>query len=469
MTFLGRKNELKAIRERLEDHSKSQLIILYGRRRVGKSRLISEALLKERNILKFEGIEGESTDVQIDQFLNDLSRQTNKVKFAARNWREAFQGLEESIKEGRHVIIVDELPWLAVGKSTLISELKLFWDKWSLINPRLVLFLCGSVAQFMVKHVVHSKALHNRKTLEMALMPLTPIESSQFVNKKGLKDKAILYMCFGGIPKYLEQINPKLSMEKNINQLAFTKVGFFVNEFETIFKEQFRLTKNYELIVYYLSQGPLNISELALKLKIPKGGGVKVYLDNLEKACFVKSYNAFSFGEKTGLRTKRYKLSDPFLIFYFYFVRPNLKIINANDTHDLFPSITEKKWPIFLGLQFEKFCEDSLLVILKKLHYSLPDVTNWGPYFRQKSNNGPGVQFDMVVELRNGSYILMEFKFKVSKIDTDVAKEMQAKIDKMNFSQNITLTKVLVAMNGATRSLEKLDYFDVILTLEDLL
>jgi len=466
--FIGRDYELGQIKEKLRDTSRAQLIVLYGRRRVGKSRLIREAIKKEKNVLFFEGIEGEPTTIQIDQFLNDLSYQTKKLKLAAKNWREVFQGLEETIGTGRWIVFIDELPWLAAEKTSLISELKLYWDRWSTKNPKLVLFLCGSVANFMVKHVIHSKALHNRKTLEICLPPLGPKESSDFIKKCGLREKAVLYMCLGGIPKYLEQIDPKISIESNLNRLCFTKDGFFLTEFETLFKEQFRSIHYYEAIVKSLSNGPLNLSEISRITKLEKGGGLKNYLNNLERASFIKEYQTISFGKNSGVRTKTYKLIDPFLVFYFHFIEPNKKIIAKNKEYNLFESITNKNLSVYLGLQFERLCEDSLLVILKLINIKLTDLKNFGPFFQQKTNRGPGLQFDMVLELTNGSIHLLEFKFRETPAGVSMINEMKTKIERMNFSPNITIEKTLISMNGFTKELIKANYFDHLLTLKDL-
>lgn len=466
--FIGRQHELEQIKKKLKERSKAQLIVLYGRRRVGKSRLIKEALKNEQNVLFFEGIEGETTKVQIDQFLNDFSKQTRKVKLAARNWREVFQGLEETIGTGRWIVFIDELPWLAAEKTSLISDLKLFWDRWALKNPQLVLILCGSVANFMVKHVVHSKALHNRKTLEIGLPPLSPQESALFIKKRGLKEKAILYMCLGGIPKYLEQVDPKLSVEMNFNRLCFMRNGFFVEEFETLFKEQFRSVQHYESIVSALSRGSLNLSDLARITKLEKGGGLKLYLSNLERANFIRSYQTISFGRISGVRTKTYKLIDPFLVFYFHFIKPNKKLIEKNTREYLFNSLVKPKFPVFLGLQFERFCEDSLLIILKALNLKLTDLKNFGPFFQQKTKTGSGVQFDLVIEQTNGNINLLEFKFQEKPVGLQASIDMKRKIEKMNFSPTLTIEKILISMNGFTKELKEAHYFDRLLTLDDL-
>ncbi len=465
--FIGRSQELSLIKNHLYDRSRGQLIVLYGRRRVGKSRLVTQALKNEKNILSFEGIEGEPTSVQIDQFLNDLSKQTKRVKLAAKNWREVFLGLEETIIKGRWIIFIDELPWLAAEKTSLISDLKLYWDRWSQTNPKLVMILCGSVANFMIKHVIHSKALHNRKTLEICLPPLSPQESGEFISKRGFREKALLYMCLGGIPKYLEQIRGKDSVEHNLNRLCFVRNGFFVEEFETLFKEQFRSVRTYETIVKELSKGSANLSTLAKTTGLQKGGGLKQYLGNLERASFVRQYQTFSFGRHSGAKTKIFKLVDPFLVFYFNFIEPNKKIIEKNVGSNLFSDITKDRLSPFLGLQFERFCEDSLMKILEKLGLELREVKNFGPFFQQQTKSGEGVQFDMVLELRNGNLHILEFKYHQKPIGLGVVQQMKEKIQKMHFDPDRTIEKTLISASGFSKELIAEKYFDHLLTLSD--
>jgi AAA+ ATPase superfamily predicted ATPase len=285
--FVGRDYELSLISRHLKDKSKAQLIILYGRRRIGKSTLIAKALEPESKVLFFEGVEGARTQVQIGQFLDDLGAQTGRVRLGARNWREVFQGLGELVHSGRWVLVFDEFPWMGAGRTQIVSELKLYWDRW-VKNRELCLILCGSVASFMSNHVVHSKAFHNRKTLELCLGPLKPRETSRFIPNRSVREKAQLYMCLGGVPKYLEQIDPRQSLEKNLNRLCFSCGGFFVEEYETLFKEQFRSLKVYESIVKSLSGAPASLSELARLVRVRKGGGFQEQVENLVRAQFVR-------------------------------------------------------------------------------------------------------------------------------------------------------------------------------------
>ncbi|MBF0297656.1 MAG: hypothetical protein HQK51_02990, partial [Oligoflexia bacterium] len=453
-----------------------------------------------------EGIEGESSNIQIDQFLSDLSTQTYRVKLAAKNWREVFQGLGEIISTGRHILVFDEFPWMAAERTNIISDLKLYWDRWSMTNKNIVLFLCGSVANFMVKHIVHSKALHNRKTLEICLGSLSPQESAAFIKHRGTHEKAMLYMCLGGIPKYLEQIDPSLSIEKNLNQLCFSANGFFLEEYDTLFKEQFRSIKIYQSIVELLSKYSMGMSDIANEIKISKGGGLSGYLQNLTRAQFVREYKPISLPNiyntsntknalkanfdnfKTKTRTQKYKLIDYFLIFYFRYIHLNKNLIKRNvQGVNLFKSITYSSFDQYLGFTFERFCEDSLLSILKASHIDLTDIENMGPYFQRKSFNSfstintrsnhqpttsssnSGVQIDYLIWRKDKVCSVAEFKYHHKPIGMEVVHSVKQKIEKLNLPSKISIEKILVAANGVTSGVKNSKYFQHILTLDDLL
>lgn len=456
------------IRDRLSDHSKSQLLIIYGRRRIGKSTLIGKSLAGRKNVLFFEGLQGESTQTQIDQFLSDLARQTGRVKLAAKNWREVFQGLEETMAKGRWIVVFDEFPWMAAGRSAIVSDLKLYWDRWA-GNKGLILFLCGSVSSFMVKHLVHSRALHNRKTLEMCLGPLIPAESAQFIKRRGLWEKAQLYMCLGGIPKYLEQIDPALSLEKNLNRLCFCSNGFFVNEFETLFKEQFRSVRTYESIVQALADSPASLSEMSRKTKIAKGGGLHEYLRNLISAQFVKEYSPFAAMRKRRTRTKLYKLTDPFLIFYLRYIHKNRDIISMNTRENLFRSIAQSSIEQYYGFAFERLCEDAFGNILEGIHLELADIVNMGPYFQRGFENGRGFQIDNLIMRRDNVWTVVEYKYTKKPVGMQVVDEVSKKIERLSAPRRISVEKALVSASGVTEPVVQSGYFDHILTISDIL
>ena len=251
--FIGRKYELKIIEQAIVS-KRAELGIVYGRRRIGKSTLLKKAAPK-KNTLYFEALQGVSLKKQIEHFTYQLSKQTNTPIILARNWHEAFDALTLHIKKRRRYIVFDEFPWMAAGRSELVALFKYYWDNHWKQNPNLTAVICGSVASFILNHIIHSKALHNRKTFEIRLQPLSADESKLFFkNLRSENEICKFLIVFGGIPKYLEQIDPHTSFENNIDRLCFQKNGFFINEFETIFKEQFKVIKTYEKIARELEK-----------------------------------------------------------------------------------------------------------------------------------------------------------------------------------------------------------------------
>jgi len=466
--FVGRTHELTLIRERLSDRSKAQLIVIYGRRRIGKSTLIREAVSAERRVLFFEGIEGENTRVQIDQFLDDLARQTGRVRLGAKTWREVFRGIGEIIESGRWVLVFDELPWMGAGRTSIVSQLKLHWDRW-VRNPEVALFLCGSVASFMVRHVVHSKALHNRKTLEMCLGPLFPWEAGQFIPRRSPRERAQLYMCLGGVPKYLEQMDPRRSVEQNLNKLCFTADGFFVEEYETLFKEQFRSLKVYESVVAELARSPASLSELGRRIGVVKGGGFREQLQNLVRAQFVREYIPVAIGRSAGTRTRLYKLADPFLGFYFRYIHDNRGLISRNrKSENLFRSIVGPSLQQYNGLAFERLGEASIDRILDRLRIGLTDIVKMGAYFRQTRTRGAGLQIDWLIIRRDEVWTLLEFKYLSKPAGLEVMHDIADKIRRLGAPEDVTVEPVLISAHGATKALDATGFFSHTLCLADL-
>lgn len=466
--FTGRGSELSLLRRHLDDQRRAQLIILYGRRRIGKSTLMAKAVEGEARVLFFEGIEGARTPVQIDQFLTDLSRQTGRIRLGARNWREVFQGLGELVERGRWVLVFDEFPWMGAGRTRIVSELKLYWDRWAK-NPNLCLFLCGSLASFMTRHVLHSNAFHNRKTLELCLGPLSPRDAGQFIPKRSARERAQLYMCLGGVPKYLEQVNPSQSLEKNLNRQCFTAGGFFLNEFETLFKEQFRSLKVYESIVEALASAPASLSELARQVGTPKGGGFADQLGNLIRAQFVREYAPVTVDGKRRKRTRLYKLTDPFLRFYFHYIHRNQALIARNRKgQNLFRAIAGSTLQQYYGYAFERLSEDAMQDILDHLELELVDIEEMGTFFQQPRGAHLGLQIDWLIKRRDGVWSLLEMKYTTSPIGKPVIQDIERKIERLAPPESISIEPVLISATGATAAVHRAGYFQSIITLQDL-
>jgi AAA+ ATPase superfamily predicted ATPase len=468
--FIGRKYELKIIEQAIVS-KRAELGIVYGRRRIGKSTLLKQAAPKKKT-LYFEALQGVSLKKQIEHFTYQLSKQTSTPIILARNWHEAFDALTLHIKKRRYYIVFDEFPWMAAGRSELVALFKYYWDNHWKQNPNLTAVICGSVASFILNHIVHSKALHNRKTFEISLQPLSANESKLFFkNLRSEHEICKFLIVFGGIPKYLEQIDPHTSFENNIDQLCFQKNGFFINEFETIFKEQFKVIKTYEKITRELARKNCSKEELSQKLNLGSGGGLTDYLKTLEKANFVKIFSPVSPLIRQDVKTKKNVLWDEWLRFYFRYMEPNKKIIEMNTTPGLFNKVAGKSLDTFFGLSFEQLCMKNLPALLGSIGFDMHQIINFGPFFRQRGrgkNKEEGLQIDILLHRKGQILTLFECKYSTKPIGTAVISEVERKIRFLKAPRSFTVERVLITGSGITPALQKSDYFHHILGVEDL-
>lgn len=465
MIVIGRSNEM-AILKNAYERSISNLIVVYGRRRIGKSFLLSEFSRGYKSI-SIEGLEGGGTPLQLAHFQKELYRQTHEVLLKNApfsDWTEIFEFLTAYIqKQNKKIILVlDEFQWMACKKSDLVSLLKNYWDQHWKPSQKIMLVLCGSIASFMLNDVIHSKALYGRIDLELQIKELSPGETHQILGPK-MKEQDFfkLFLILGGIPKYFEMVDPGSSLAKNLEQLFFRPSGFFFNEIDKVFYSQFKEARIYEKIVREIQLGIKSADELSRALKIPSGGRFLRYLDILEKARFVKGYRLFG---REASRIKKYKLFDEYLRFYFKFVSPFRKVITDGMRTNLFKMEVQSKWEPWLGFAFEHFCLKYNHLISKALGIE-NSVLDFGPLFQRDQNR---FQVDLMFKTDEKEIFVCECKYSSTQVTGDVIAEMYKRIEQLKVPADFTLRKVLIAPWGVSSAVTNSRYFDKILTASDL-
>lgn len=465
MSFVGRLPELLEL-EKLYQQDKANLVVGYGRRRVGKSTLFDEFMSKKRHV-KLEGLERASTKEQLKHVTADLAQQVNDpllLQTTFKTWRSFFDYMTNVFSQNKRktILLLDEFQWLAVNQSRLASLIKFYWDRhWR--KQKVMLILCGSVSSFMIKRVINSKALYGRISLELCLPPFQPNEIHRLLQQKRNKDESLLYaLTIGGIPKYLEEIDIKLSFDQNINRLCFTRNGLLVNEYECIFYSQFKEHKTYENIVKCLVNKPLSLDEISRATKIATGGGLKNYLSNLEKAAFVTSY--VPYDKALNSRLIKYRLTDEYLRFYYKFIMPHLKLIKTNSTRNLFTQQIKPKWQSWLGFAFENFCLKNAEYLAEKMGFA-DQVLQWGPLF---SRDSEGFQVDLIYLRQDNVITLCEEKCYNTPVGINIVHEIEKKCSLISIPRGYTLEKALISRFGADTALQELGYFNNIISAQDL-
>jgi hypothetical protein len=311
----------------------------------------------------------------------------------------------------------------------------------------------------MIGKVIKSKALYGRIDLEFNMGPLSPKDVSQMLKDKISVDETLKYMLiFGGIPKYIELINPKFSFNKNIQMLCFEKNAYFANEFEKVFYSQFKKHRIHEKIISLLSKENLTLEEISHKLKIASSGGLKRYLTELEDASFIRTA---SFEEKKG---KKYKLFDEYLIFYFKFIKPHLKLIQAGQSKNLFNEQIQSVWTPWTGIAFENFCFKNLSLIARILDIE-GKIKNFGPYSSKKYQ---GAQIDLLIQTTEKVMYVVECKYYQKPVESSIIKDFDKKIKALTEFKNYSFKKVLISPHGVSEELRESEYFDFVIKDEDL-
>ncbi len=466
--FIGRKEELKYIQDAAE-LDEAAILVVYGRRRVGKTELIEYAL-HARNLLKLEGVEDGNTEAQMVRVLYQLSKalkDRHLIHMRFKTWLELLDFIATKISVGKWTLYLEEVQWLAEYKNELISDLKYVWDNTLRHNPNLLLILCGSSPSFMQNQVVHSKALYNRSIYELNLREFSLKEAQTFLGNRSHREIMDAYLTVGGIPEYLKRINKHSSIQVGICEESFKKDSYFSNEKKRIFISSFATKGHYQEIVDYLSQVKFaSKKDLEKALHIKGGGNLTNLLQDLAMCGFIERYLPYQADSKSIL--VRYCIADSYLRFYFKFISPLAERIQQGDyNRSPLHALNKESYQKWLGLSFERFCRQNSLLIATIIGFSAVRYKS-GVFFNRASAEQSGYQIDLIFDRADHVLTICEIKYTLSKTGTDVIEEFEKKLSLLPDLESKTIEKVLISASGATDALLARAYFDRIITLEDI-
>ena len=447
-TIVGRKKEIEKLSKLLQS-TKSAFLAVYGRRRVGKTFLIRE-YFNYTFTFQISGLANANTQQQLFNFDTSLNKQSNLIfKNGAKNWLIAFQRLIEHLemqKTGDKIVLFfDELPWFDTPSSDFMLGLEHFWNSWATNRKDVFLIVCGSAASWMVNVLINNNGgLHNRITQKIKLEPFNLKETEEMLAFKNCEFERYqitqLYMTLGGIPYYLDAIQPHLSVPQNIQELLFDKSGLLKNEFFNLYRSLFRKYEIYEKIVEVLSSKNegLQRKDIIKQAGINSGGTLTKVLTNLEESGFICSYTSFDNKQKNTI----YRLSDYYTAFYFRFIK-NGKYQGKNSWINLIDNPSQRAWQ---GFAFEQICLDHIWQIKKALGISGVQSNNvaWRGSTEKKS-----AQIDILIDRRDQVINLGECKFS---LDTfTISKEYAEKLrSKITVFRTVTKTKKSIFLTMIT-------------------
>ncbi|HEX4839192.1 MAG TPA: ATP-binding protein [Rhabdochlamydiaceae bacterium] len=470
MKFIGRKKELESL-ELLLRKTSASLVVIRGRRRVGKSRLIKEFVLNKKSWI-FTGlppIQGITKQRQLDAFSNQLAQNLNMPKIQASEWIEHFTFLGNQAKGQKIVIVLDEISWMGSEDPDFLGQLKTAWDLNFSDNPELILIICGSVSSWIEENILKSTGFVGRISVDMVLEELSIAESSEFwgaqKNRVSSHEKFKVLSVTGGIPKYLEEIIPSQSAEDNIHRLCFQSNGLLFREFDQIFSDLFsKKAQTYSNIIKTLAHAPLSLDEICEKLGMEKGGFISHCLDNLDLAGFIQEDCTWNLLTKRESRLKKFRLKDNYIRFYLRYIATNQDKISK----DLFESKSFMHlpgWESVMGLQFENLVVNNLKSLCKILRIDLVEITNAGPFFQRKTQRQKGCQIDLMIQTRHNTLYICEIKFSASEIKGSVIEEMKKKIESISYPKNFSIRPVLIHVNGVSQAVKESKAFTEIIDL----
>ncbi len=464
MKFIGRKRELELL-EQLTKKKSASLVVIRGRRRVGKSRLIKE-FVSDKSSWIFSGlppVPGITKQRQLDDFSAQISKSLGMPRIQVSDWVEHFTFLGNQSKDKKIVIVLDEISWMGSEDKDFLGKLKTAWDLHLSDNPDLIMILCGSVSSWIEENILQSTGFVGRISLKMVLDELSIKESGEFW---GNRRKISAYEKFktlsvtGGIPKYLEEIISSQSSEDNIQRLCFQPEGLLFQEFDQIFSDLFsKKAATYGNIVKTLDHSSLFLEEISQKLGIEKGGYLSKCLDDLMLAGFIQEDCTWNLSTKCESSLKKFRLKDNYLRFYLRYIEPNKDRISKGIFESEF-FMQLSGWESVMGLQFENLVLNNLKKLLEILRVSPSEVSNAGPFFQRKTQRMKGCQIDLLIQTRHNTLYVCEIKFSSSEVKSSVIEEMEKKIESLSIPKGVSIRPVLIHVNGVSQLIRESEVFN---------
>ncbi len=471
--FLNREQELKTL-EALFDLKKASLAVCKGRRRIGKSRLIEEFGKKATKFISIQGLaprRGSTKKDQLGAFGAQLAKNTTLPPIVPESWSQAFSLLNSVIGKSKTVVLLDEISWMSIGEKDFAGFLKIAWDTELSKNSRLVLVLCGSVSSWIDKNILNNTGFRGRVSVTINVKELALTYCNEFwgkyTNNISTAEKLKLLSIAGGVPKYLEEIDPSKSAESNIKRLCYQPEGYLFKEFEELLRDSFdKRAPAYKSIVEKLSSGSFGINEISAFLGWKKGGRISEYLNDLAKSGFISYHNSKDPGKKKTKSNIKYRLSDNYLRFYLKYLQPVKDQITSGIYHGKnLESLPE--WETIMGLQFENLVLNNIRAVCHAAEINPETIVNAGPYVQKQTKQKKGCQIDLLIETKYTLYVC-EIKFR-KKTDRSVINEVLEKISCLNFPSTLSIRPILIYTGELTENIEATGFFAKIISFETLL
>lgn len=478
--FIGRKDLLDDL-ESLWRKRTSSIVACRGRRRIGKSTLIREfARRTAETYIEIEGLAPQqerrmTNQDQLDNFMRTLSVQCGREMGGATDWQTAFARLDTLIDDQkRTVVMLDEISWMGDDDPNFPGILRNAWETYFHRHDSLVVVVCGSVSAWISKNILGDTGFAGRFSRDYVIPELTLKECACFwgdrLERISSREIFDVLSVTGGVPRYLEEVDPGLSAEENVRRMCFLPNGELYRDFETIFNPIYG--KDYEIkveVLKALAHGPKTGTELAEELGAGRNGRFSLLLKDLEEGGFITPDQGKN--PETGAETRiaKYRLRDNYTRFYLRYVLPHKEEIRRGSfkcaSLELLP-----EWEAVRGLQFENLIVNNFSEVIPHLGLGNSIVLSATPYRNMRKRAGQktrGVQIDLLVQTQTTAYVV-EIKRK-NHIGAEVEDEVRQKIKRLPLREGVTARAALVYDGDLAPSVVGRGYFDAIIPARKLL
>ena len=417
--FYGREKELKELNDRYNsDHF--ECVIIYGRRRVGKTALINE-FCKDKPTVFFSALRSTSAD-NLAALSKAVFETNNPDAISApvyRGFDEVFAEITRMSERERLVFVIDEYPYLAKAEKSVSSRLQHLIDRvWQ--NGRLFLILCGSSMSFMERQVLGRESpLFGRRTGQIKMQAMTYDEIAVFTPTLSCEQQALIYGITGGIPHYINKLDVKDNVDNALKRNFFNRSAYLFEEPENLLKQELREPTTYNSIITAIAGGASKMSEISTKCQIASDVCAK-YLKVLISLGIVRKETPVT--EKPGKKTI-YRLNDNFFTFWYRFVPPYLSAIEADRVEHIYDAAIKSELADYMGLVFEQMCRTYLIKHDDRLPFLLSYVGRW---WGNDKNEQKEVEIDLVgVPVKGKEYLICSCKYRNTAVGIDELERMK--------------------------------------------
>lgn len=440
--FIGRESELESL-DRMYHSGRFEFTVIYGRRRVGKTALISH-FIKDKKAVYFVGIESNARQ-NLANFSQAIMEYSVGIPAEASfpDFQTALQYVFQLSQNERLILVIDEYPYVAKSEPSLASTLQMLIDR-NKDSSKLMLILCGSSMSYMEDEVLAYKApLYGRRTAQLKMLPFSFSDACKFWENAPARDKAIFYGLAGGIPQYILQMDDRLSIEENIKHTFLNPSSALFEEPESLLKQELREPSLYNAIIAAIAGGSSRLSEIATKVGVTTNLAA-TYIKNLTELGIIQKETPY--GEKPSKKTI-YSITDNMFRFWYRFVPANSSLISRGAT-DLAYRRIEPHLPEYMGNVFESICQQYLwsIMLSGKCPVSFSSLGRWwgnDPLRKQQT------EIDIMGIEDNTHALFAECKWQNEKVDLAV---LETLIHRSHLFPYPKTTLYLFSKSGFTES-----------------